>query len=151
TYALDNGKAATDALAQGAAATDEIGRASSRESGYTSATTLTINITGTDDAPIAFADTNAGDAVVESGVNPGNSAFAGDPSATGNVLTNDTDVDTGDTKTVSEVNGSTANVGIAVDGTYGSLTLGANGIWTYALDNGKAATDALAQGAAATD
>ena len=32
-------------------------------------------------------------------------------SATGNVLTNDTDVDTGDTKTVSAVNGSAGNVG----------------------------------------
>ena len=38
----------------------------------------------------------------EAGVNPGNTAFAGDPSATGNVLTNDTDVDAGDTKTVSD-------------------------------------------------
>ena len=54
---------------------------------------------------MAVADTNAGDAVTRPGVNPGNTPFAGDPSATGNVLTNDTDVDTGDTKTVT---GSTA-------------------------------------------
>ena len=67
------------------------------------------------------------DAVTEAGVNPGNTPFAGDPSATGNVLTNDTDVDTGDTKTVSEVNGLAANVGTAVTGTYGSLTLNADG------------------------
>ena len=76
-----------------------------------------------------------GDAVTEAGVNPGNTPFAGDPSATGNVLTNDTDVDTGDTKTVSEVNGSAANVGTAVAGTYGSLTLNADGSYTYTLDN----------------
>ena len=55
---------------------------------------------------MAVADSNAGDAVSESGVNPGNTPFAGDPSAAGNVLTNDTDVDTGDTKTVTAVNGS---------------------------------------------
>ena len=95
--------------------------------GATSSTTLTITITGTNDAPVAVADTNGADAVTEAGVNPGNTPFAGDPSATGNVLTNDTDVDTGDTKTVSEVNGLAANVATAVAGTYGSLTLVADG------------------------
>jgi len=49
-------------------------------------------------------------AVTESGVNPGNTPFAGTSTATGNVLTNDTDVDTGDTKAVSAVNGLSANV-----------------------------------------
>ena len=61
---------------------------------------VTITITGTNDAPVAVADSNAGDAVTESGI------VAGDPSAAGNVLTNDTDVDTGDTRTVIAVNGS---------------------------------------------
>ena len=42
---------------------------------------------------MAVADGNGGDAVSECGVNPGNTPFAGDPAATGNVLTNDTDVD----------------------------------------------------------
>ncbi|WP_352679871.1 beta strand repeat-containing protein [Mesorhizobium australicum] len=112
---------------------------------------MTITITGTNDAPIAVADVNGADVVIESGVNPGNTAFAGDPSATGNVLTNDTDVDTGDSKTVSAVNGVAGNVATAVTGTYGSLTLGADGTWSYALDNSNAATNALAQGATATD
>ena len=49
--------------------------------GATSTATLTITITGTNDAPVAVADTNGGDAVSESGVNPGNTPFAGDPSA----------------------------------------------------------------------
>ena len=80
-------------------------------SGATSTTTLTITITGTNDAPVAVADTNGGDPVVESGVNPGNTPFAGDASAAGNVLANDTDVDTGDTLTVAAVNGSAVNVG----------------------------------------
>ncbi|HEY7230142.1 MAG TPA: VCBS domain-containing protein, partial [Pseudolabrys sp.] len=53
---------------------------------------ITITIQGTNDGPVAVADTNAGDAVTEAGVNPGNTPFAGDDSATGNVLTNDTDV-----------------------------------------------------------
>ena len=96
---------------------------------------------------MAVADSNGGDAVTESGVNPGNTPFAGDPSATGNVLTNDTDVDTGDTKTVT---GSTARRQCrhAVAGTYGSLTLAADGSWTYTLDNADPDTNALAQGAA---
>ena len=66
------------------------------EFGATSTATLTITITGTNDAPVAVVDSNAADAVVESGVNPGNTSFPGDPAASGNVLTNDTDVDTGD-------------------------------------------------------
>src|SRR5205823_1926909 len=85
------------------------------------------------------------------GVNPGNTAFAGDAIASGNVLTNDTDVDTGDSKTVSAVNGSGANVGTVVTGTYGSVTIGSDGSYTYTLDNTDTDTNALAQGATATD
>ena len=51
---------------------------------------VTITINGSNDTPAAAADNNAGDPVTESGVNPGNTPFAGDPSAAGNVLTNDT-------------------------------------------------------------
>ena len=65
--------------------------------------------------------------MVESGVNPGNTPFAGDPAAAGNVLTNDTDVDTGHGLTVAAVAGAAVNVGQAVAGTYGSVTIGADG------------------------
>ena len=99
---------------------------------------------------MAVADINGADAVTEAGVNPGNTAFAGDASATGNVLTNDTDVDTGDSKTVAAVNGSAGNVGSAVAGTYGSVTIAGNGSYTYTLDNGDPDTHALAQGATAS-
>ncbi|MFN9958431.1 MAG: VCBS domain-containing protein, partial [bacterium] len=59
---------------------------------------------------------------------------------TGNVLTNDTDVDAGDTKTVTAVAaGSVANptgsVGASVTGTYGSITIAADGSYTYTVDN----------------
>jgi VCBS repeat-containing protein len=119
--------------------------------GGTVSQVVTITITGTNDAPVAVADSNVGDAVIESGVEAGNVPFPGDPLAAGNVLANDTDVDAGDTRTVSAVNGSAANLGIAVVGVYGSLTLVADGTWTYALDNADPDTDALAQGEAATD
>ena len=105
--------------------------------------TLTVTITGTNDAPVAVADSNGADAVVESGVNPGNTPNAGDASATGNVLANDTDVDTGASKTVTTTG--------VLAGTYGSLSLAANGSWTYTLDNTDTDTNALAQGALASE
>ncbi|WP_457155406.1 VCBS domain-containing protein, partial [Mesorhizobium sp. P5_C1] len=151
TYTLNNADADTNALAQGATATDQFTYTVKDANGATSSTTLTITITGTNDGPIAVADTNVGDAVTEAGVNPGNTPFAGDASAIGNVLTNDTDVDSGDSKTVSAVNGGAGNVGLAVVGTYGSVTIGSNGSYTYTLNNADADTNALAQGATATD
>ena len=151
SYTLDNADPDTDALAQGQTVTDVFTYTVSDANGATSSTSLTITITGTNDAPVAVADGNAGDAVVESGVNPGNTPFAGDPSATGNVLTNDTDVDSGDSKTVTAVNGSALNVGQPLVGTYGTLTLAADGTWSYALNNADPDTDALAQGQTATD
>ncbi len=61
-------------------------------------------------------------------------------SAAKGVLANDTDLD-GDTLTVSAVNGSAANVGVAIAGTYGELTLNANGSYTYVAKNGDVAGD----------
>src|SRR6185295_1526870 len=94
---------------------------------------------------------NGADAVTESGVNPGNTPFAGDPSATGNVLTNDTDVDTGAVLEVAAVGGDGTKVGVSVTGTYGSVVIAKDGSWTYTLDNTDPDTNKLAQGAAATD
>ena len=83
--------------------------------------------------------------------NPGNDPFAGDPSATGNVLSNDTDVDAGAVLKVSQVNGDGTKVGVSVTGTYGSVTIADDGSWTYTLDNADPDTNKLAQGQAATD
>ena len=151
TYTLENTDPDTNKLAHGQAATDVFTYTVTDEHGATSSSSLTINITGANDAPVAAKDDNGGDAVTESGVNPGNDPFAGDPSATGNVLSNDTDVDTGADLEVSEVNGLVANVGVAVAGKYGSLTLNDDGSWSYVLDNDDPDTDALAQDAPATD
>ncbi len=93
--------------------------------------TLTITIQGTNDTPTAVADT--GSALTEDVTT----------STSGNVTTNDTDVDTGDTKTVTKAGTSSANTsitagttsanGLAVDGTYGRLIIGADGTYTYTL------------------
>ncbi len=57
------------------------------------------------------------------------------PILMGNVLTNDTDPDTGDTKTVTTTGTFT--------GTYGTLTLNADGSYTYTLNNNNATVQAL--------
>ncbi|MEN3147477.1 DUF5801 repeats-in-toxin domain-containing protein [Neorhizobium sp. IRAMC:178] len=105
------------------------------------------------DAPHATADTNAGDPVIEAGGIA--NGTAGDASATGNVLANDTDADIFDTKTVTSVrfSGGAAtavpgnNGDVMVAGTYGTLTIHADGSYAYALDNNDADTQALAQNA----
>ena len=141
-----------NALAQGQVVSDQFTYTVVDANGATSSSTLTITITGTNDAPVAVADVNGADVVTEAGVNPGNTAFAGDPSAAGNVLTNDTDVDVlGETKAVSAVNGLAGNVATAVEGTYGSVTINADGSYSYALANGDADTNALAQGQVVSD
>ena len=118
---------------------------------------IPITITPVNDAPVAVADTNGSDTVTEEGVNPGDTAFPGDPDAAGNVLDNDTDVDSGDSKTVVGVaagdTGSavSGNVGVAIAGMYGTLTLTDDGAWSYALDNLDGDTQALAEDEAASD
>ena len=148
TYTLNNALATTQALAQGATANEVFAYTMRDANGATSTANLTVTVTGTNDAPVAVADTAT---VVESGVNPGNTAFPGTASATGNVLTNDTDVDTGDSKTVSAVNGVAGNVGAVISGTYGTVTIATNGSYTYTLNNALATTQALAQGATANE
>ncbi|MEQ6289383.1 cadherin domain-containing protein, partial [Vogesella sp. GCM10023246] len=100
--------------------------------------------------PVANADSNGSDTVIEAGgVDNG---LAGDNSASGNVLSNDTDPDAPfDTLTVSAVNGNAANVGTSISGTYGTLTLNADGSYSYLLNNNSATTQALAQGVTAHD
>ncbi|HEV7912711.1 MAG TPA: VCBS domain-containing protein, partial [Albitalea sp.] len=99
--------------------------------------TLTITITGTNDAPTAVADiaiaAEAGGVLNGTpGINP-----------SGNVLANDTDPDVGDPKTVNRVAGSSANVGADVVGSYGTLRLNADGSYVYTVDNSNAAVQQL--------
>lgn len=104
---------------------------------------LRITIHGANDAPVAQPDT--GTAVERGGTNNGT---AGLPAA-GNVLVNDTDVDSGDTKAVSAIQtagGATGTVGTALAGLYGSLTVNANGNYVYTVDDNLAAVQALKPG-----
>ena len=99
-------------------------------------------------APTAVNDTVVG--LVEA------TAFApGIASATGNVLADD--VVTAGPAVVSAAHAGTAGAFVAVgattvlDGVYGTLTISADGSYTYALDDTRAATDALTTGEVAVD
>jgi VCBS repeat-containing protein len=112
------------------------------QGGLTFDRTLTIGVTWVNEAPVAVAD--GATAVEASGVA---NATAG-TTPTGNVLTNDTDVDAIDTQTVSGVlagvqASAAANVGSAVAGTFGSINIAANGAYTYTVDNSNATVQAL--------
>lgn len=158
TYTLDNKNPLTNALAQDERVNDVFSYTVSDNHGATSTTTLTIAITGSNDAPeanaspVAATDTNVGPAIVEAGVDAHGQPVFGVSQATGNVLTNDFDVDNGDTKAVQGVAAGTAaeplsgGVDTVIVGTYGSVTIAADGSWTYLLDNKNPATQALAEG-----
>ena len=95
---------------------------------------LTITITGTNDAPVAVADTNA----ATRWSSPGSTratrrsrAMLGDRQRADQRHRRRHRRD----QTVAEVNGSAANVGVAVAGTYGSVTINADGSYSYTLDN----------------
>jgi len=151
TYTLDNSLAATQALGEGQTVPLQFTVQASDGHSGTATQTIAVTLTGSNDSPVAVADTGV---VKESGVqNGGNTSEPGTATATGNVLTNDTDVDSGDTRQVSAVGfgGTAGTVGTALVGTYGSLVLNSDGTYTYTLDNGDADTQALKQGATATE
>jgi len=158
TYTLDNADADTQALKAGETVTDVFTYTISDNNGAKSTTTLTVTITGTNDIPVANADANAGDAVTEAGVGPSdNTPIAGDATAAGNVLSNDTDVDHDATKAVagvaagSQAGPLSSNVGSDVTGTYGKINIAAGGGYTYTLDDADADTQALKAGETVTD
>jgi VCBS repeat-containing protein len=97
---------------------------------------------GVNTAPSAVVDNAT--AVEASGVNNGTAGT----NPTGNVLTNDTDADAGDTKTVSGVaagvvGSASTNVGTNVSGTYGTINIASNGSYTYTVNNSNSAVQAL--------
>src|SRR5207244_3394505 len=111
TYTLANAQANVQALAEGQAVTDVFSYTNADNNGATSTANLTITVTGTNDAPVAVADAAA--------VKEDTNTLAQPNPVSGNVLTNDTDVDTNDTHSVTAVNGVGGNVGVDVAGTYG--------------------------------
>ncbi len=151
SYQLNDSNAAVQALRTSANTLTESFSYTVSDGGATSTATLKITINGTNDAPVAVAD--IGTAVEAGGLLNGTAGS----DATGNVLTNDTDVDAaanGETKAVSAFSSGANNgtIGSALAGTYGSLTLNADGTYTYAVNNANTNVEALqAGGATLTD
>jgi VCBS repeat-containing protein len=102
TYTLDNTKTATQALKEGDSVTQTYTARVTDDFGAYVDQTITVTIHGTNDAPEAVANTAAitEDAADQSGYNDSNTATT---IVAGNVLTNDSDVDTGDTRSVTGV------------------------------------------------
>jgi VCBS repeat-containing protein len=113
--------------------------------------TITINVTNVNNAPVADNETNS--------VNEDATVTVTD--GTSDVLHGDTDADSGDTLTVTQIavtGGSNSSVassssynsnGTSVTGTYGTLTIGADGTYTYVAD--QSASDDLDASDTATD
>ena len=146
TYTVDNTNAAVQALRLTSQTLSETFTYRMADAvGLTSLATVTVTIQGANDTPVAVNDSNT--AVEAGGVSNGTSGT----NPTGNVLTNDTDVDTvanGETQTVTAVSaGSIANpvgaVASSITGTYGSINIAANGAYTYTVDNTNTAVQAL--------
>ena len=111
--------------------------------GGTVARTVTVTITGTNDTPVALADSGA----IREGDTLGRAAGQG-------VLANDSDVDASDTLRVGAVAAGAASpsadgVGRALTGIYGTLTLAGDGSYVYRADT--AAGQALHEGESATE
>ena len=121
----------------------------------TATSTVALTITAVNDAPVAVADTAS--ATEQSG--QANNTAGTNPS--GNVLTNDTDVDTSDTKSVKDIlkgtvgtatavtAGTTSANGQSMAGLYGTLVMGADGSYTYTVDQANATVQALNVGSTA--
>ncbi len=146
TYTIDETNAAVQALRlTGQTLTDAFVYTMTDAAGATSQATITITITGMNDTPIAVDDTDT--AVEAGGLNNG----AAGSNATGNVLTNDTDVDSvanGESKTVVDFAtvaspATTVTAGNSINGNYGSIAIGSNGAYTYTIDETNAAVQAL--------
>ncbi len=98
SYTVDNSNAAVQALRTTANTLQDVFTYTMVDSGgLTSTTQITLTIQGSNDNPVAVSDSTV---AVEAG-GYGNGTSGSNP--TGNVLANDTDVDAGDTKTVSGV------------------------------------------------
>nr|WP_144276999.1 VCBS domain-containing protein [Pseudomonas resinovorans] len=140
SYRLDNTMAAVQALRPGNTLTDSFNYSVIDTAGAQDIAVLNITIQGANDAPVAN-DDNA--IAVEAGGLDNNLAGV-DPS--GNVLANDTDVDQfGETLTVVGVRHGAAvgTIGSALAGEYGTLTLNADGSYTYIVDNDDPRVEAL--------
>jgi VCBS repeat-containing protein len=137
TYTLNNADAAVNLLVTGETLTDSLEYTAAAGS-ETATATLAITIDGHTDT--AF---NA----VDDAFNIAEDATP--DTVSDNVLNNDTNA--AGAVTVTAVNGVAANVGIIVNGQFGTFQVNSDGGFTYTLDNSNATVDALNDGDTLTD
>ena len=134
-YSFDAGNAAYQSLAQGASSTVVANYTVTDEHGATSTSSLSITLTGTNDA--ALITGTASGAVIEAGA--GNSG--GMPTATGTLLSSDVD---NTANLFQSGSGNSAN-------SYGTFAVTTAGVWTYTLNNANATVNALNDGQSLID
>ncbi|MBR0926560.1 VCBS domain-containing protein [Bradyrhizobium diazoefficiens] len=133
TYTLNNSSAAVQALAAGQQAMEQFTYTNADNHGGTGSSTLTVAITGSNDAATITVSGSQDTSVTEAG------SGAGDPNASGQLAVND--VDSGQAHFA---------VPASLAGTYGTFMFNAaTGAWTYTLDPAK--SDPLAAGQHVTD
>lgn len=148
-YTLNNLDPDTQALAKGQVVEDVFTYTMQDGFELTSTSTLTISITGANDAPVIFSGTTSG-AVIEAGYGH-DGVHRSDPTATGSLNVFDPDV--GDSLAWSLVrrSGQTLNEDGSIAGRYGTLTVDQNGQWTYTLNDQFPQTQALTLGQTARE
>lgn len=128
-------------LAAGQSVTDSFYYTAADGWGGSTSATLMVTLYGQNDAPTAVNDSGTAQ---ESGTGgPGYNA-------SGNVLSNDSDIDSGDTLHVSALNYWTFANTYSATNAYGTFTVDSTGAWTFAVDNLSATVQALGQGQSAT-
>ncbi|PIE53998.1 MAG: hypothetical protein CSA35_08465 [Dethiosulfovibrio peptidovorans] len=152
TYTLDNDSSAVQGLRTGETRTETFTATITDDKGAIATETITVRVAGRDDAPVVRPDTDAVTEDVKL-------------STTGNVITGsdassaDTDVDAGATLAVSGIalgtvpstaqnvpGGTNSGSGTVVNGTYGTLSIGADGSYSYTLNNASDAVQNIAKG-----
>ena len=139
TWTYEVANSATQYLGAGQTATESFTvRIRDNNGGYVDQE-ITVTIIGTNDNATISAASGGDYDVVEAG--GAANGTAGDPNASGDLQI--VDVDAGEAK---------FQMPASLEGTYGTFTFDAdNGAWTYALDNTRAATQALNAGDPVTD
>ncbi|OBP88124.1 beta strand repeat-containing protein [Mesorhizobium loti] len=150
SFVLDNSKPATQALADGNTINVSLGYTLTDKDSDTDSKTITFTINGTNDTPTITGDTTG--AVIEAGNADPGAVIAGTTSTDPGALTAGTPTVSGTLTAHDPDAGATATWSGNAAGTYGSFAVNATtGVWTYTLDNSKPATNALAEGASATE
>ncbi|WP_223176039.1 Ig-like domain-containing protein [Sulfurimonas indica] len=129
-YTLNSDAQNVQSLVEGEHATDTFTYTIVDKAGNEDSATITINVEGSNDGSVVISDANS---ITE---------LADDTSTTnavtGNVLTNDSDVDSGTTFSVT-------NDGV-IQGEYGTLTLNSDGTYSYELDDANSSIQGLGSG-----